>query len=133
MGGMLVHITQRTRAGEQVRLLALQPSHMQLDNTTSTGVHRHTRAHKRTPHLMTPSFQRNGAILNCMLLTGICKLSKLQMIACSLPWHTTAESAIKSTISQSCLYAKKPERLNKPGIHSSCLSLRFVLNKSAEG
>lgn len=40
-----------------------------------------TRKQKHTPHLMTPSLQRSGPILNCMLRTGICKLSKLQMIA----------------------------------------------------
>lgn len=48
----------------------------------------HKDTHKHTPHLMTLFFLWNAAILDCMLWTGIRKLSKLQMIACSfLAYH----------------------------------------------
>lgn len=72
---------------------ALQPSHMQLDN-----YFHQTHGNKHTPHLMTPSFQRNGAILDCMLWTGICKLSKLQMIACSfLAYHYRERNQVNNS------------------------------------
>lgn len=91
---------------------------------THTDKHKH----KHTPHLMTPSFQRNGTILNCMFWTGICKLSKLQMIACSL---LATEGAIKSTISESCLYAKSKDGKTSQGFswQQSCLSVWLCWTK----
>lgn len=49
------------------------------------------------PHLKTlPAFQQNSSALSCVHCTGICKLSKLQMIACCF---LATKRGIKSTMS----------------------------------
>lgn len=52
---------------------------------------------ERAPHLKTlPAFQQNSSALSCAHCTGICKLSKLQMIACCF---LATKRRIKSTMS----------------------------------
>lgn len=105
---------------------------MQLDKTISTST-RNT--HEHTPHLMTPSFQRNGAVLNCILWTGICKLSKLQMIARSFLGYPCRECNQVNNSPTLFISQKNQEGKMRLGFswQHSCLSVSLCLTESLGG
>lgn len=90
------------------------------------------------PHLKTlPAFQQNSSALSCVHCTGICKLSKLQMIACCF---LATKRGIKSTMSWfvcrlesaffSFDFSLKKKKRHKTRKNSGILSLTVFMYQS---